>query len=161
MPDTPPSTLRVYRVGDGRFPLFDGRGAMLHGGRWNSPGHPVIYGSCSQAGAMLELLVHASIGKLPRNTAMVTIDIPETLVVETLEPEALPGWGKLDNKISCVFGDEWITNKRSAVLLVPSVVAPFDKNVVINTMHPEFSKIIASEHLPLIWDERLFPKKEI
>jgi RES domain-containing protein len=47
----------AYRIGDGRYSLFDGRGAMLEGARWNSPGYPVIYASLSQAGAMLEVKV--------------------------------------------------------------------------------------------------------
>ena len=36
-----PESLIGYRIGDARHPLFDGRGAMLEGGRWNSPGLPV------------------------------------------------------------------------------------------------------------------------
>lgn len=42
-------------------PLWDGTGAALVGGRWNSPGRPVIYGSLSYSCAMLEMLAHASI----------------------------------------------------------------------------------------------------
>jgi RES domain-containing protein len=37
---------------------FDGEGARLYGGRWNSPGRPVVYTAGSLALAALEVLVH-------------------------------------------------------------------------------------------------------
>ena len=37
---------------------FSGEGARLYGGRWNSPGIPMVYVAQSQALAMLEVLVH-------------------------------------------------------------------------------------------------------
>ena len=48
--------MRVYRIADRRHPIWDGTGAALLGGRWNSPGRPAIYGSLSSACAMLEIL---------------------------------------------------------------------------------------------------------
>ncbi len=56
--------MRVYRIADRRHPIWDGTGAALLGGRWNSPGHPAIYGSPSSACAMLELLAHTGIGRI-------------------------------------------------------------------------------------------------
>ena len=47
--------MRLYRIGDGRHPLWDGTGAALIGGRWNSPGRPLIYASLIYGGAMLEI----------------------------------------------------------------------------------------------------------
>ena len=37
---------------------FDGEGARQFGGRWNSPGVPIIYTSSSMSLAALEMLVH-------------------------------------------------------------------------------------------------------
>ena len=54
----------AYRIADARHPIFDGTGAMLRGGRWNSIGQRVIYAAESYAGAMLEILVHANLGVL-------------------------------------------------------------------------------------------------
>ncbi len=146
----------AYRIGDGRFPLFDGRGAMLEGARWNSPGHPVIYGSLSQAGAMLEVMTHANIGKLPRFSQMIVIEIPASLTVETVDPSTLPGWDHLNNLVSRKYADEWIVSRRSVALIVPSVVAKHDHNIVINQMHPDFSKITTSSPESIQWDDRLF-----
>jgi len=146
----------AFRIGDGRYPLFDGRGAMLEGGRWNSPGHAVIYGSLSQAGAMLEVLAHASIGKLPHYSKMIIIKIPGSLAVETADPVTLPGWDHLNNHVSRQFGDEWIISCRSVALLIPSVVAQCDRNIAINQTHPDFGKLTASDPESVQWDSRLF-----
>ena len=53
--------MRIYRIADRRHPIWDGTGAALVGGRWNSPGHPAIYGSLSHACAMLEILGSAAL----------------------------------------------------------------------------------------------------
>jgi RES domain-containing protein len=42
------------------------------------------------------------------------------------------------------------------VLLVASVVARPDRNVLINPAHPQFAHIEASFHEPVYWDRRLF-----
>lgn len=154
---TKQTPLLAYRIGDERYTLFDGRGAMLMGGRWNSPGNPVIYASLSQAGAMLEVLAHASIGKLPVYSKMIVIQIPATLSIETIAPNALPQWDHLNMKVSQEFGDTWIKSQRSVALIIPSVIASHDRNIMINQMHPDFTKITASEPESLQWDQRLFP----
>ncbi|MDX1253067.1 MAG: RES domain-containing protein [Gammaproteobacteria bacterium] len=146
----------VYRIGDGRFPLFDGRGAMLEGGRWNSPGHLVIYGGLSQSSAMLEVLAHTNIGKLPRSHQMIIIEIPATLTIETITPATVTGWDHRSMSSSRQFGDKWIASQRSVALIVPSVIARHDSNIVINQMHPDFHKIKAREPETTQWDQRLF-----
>jgi RES domain-containing protein len=57
--------MRAFRIGDKRRALFDGTGASLHGGRWNSKGKRIIYASETYAGALLEALIHANIGRMP------------------------------------------------------------------------------------------------
>ena len=67
--------LRVFRIADMRHAIFDGTGAMLYGARWNSHGRRVIYAAETYAGALLEILVHAS-GSVPRSQGYVEIEIP-------------------------------------------------------------------------------------
>lgn len=129
---------------------------MLEGGRWNSPGSLVIYGGLSQSGAMLEVLVHANIGRLPRTSQLIVIEIPASLKTETVNVETIPGWDHPNMVISREFGDVWIQSQRTVALIVPSVIARYDKNIVINQMHPDFGKIIAGNHEALQWDSRLF-----
>ena len=149
--------LTAYRIADGRRPIFDGTGALLVGGRWNSPGEPVIYAAASYAGAILERLVHAGIGRIPKNQSVVVISIPARVSREEWSLEKLPkNWDGSDCTVARSFGDDWIKSLRSAVLIVPSAVAKFEKNIVINPSHRDFKWIAASKPEPVVWDVRRF-----
>lgn len=150
-------TWRAWRIADGRFDPFSPVGASLVGGRWNSPGLGVIYASRSYAGAMLECLAHAGIGRVPRTHVAVEIAIAGAVAVERHDESGLPtGWDHADLRVARAFGDAWIRELRTAVLVVPSVVARREGNVLINPRHPDFSSIVASEPEPVVWDARLF-----
>jgi len=151
--------MRCFRIGDGRFPLFDGTGARIHGGRWNSPGRPVIYAAETYAGAILEILVHANLNRLPHTHAVVTIDIPSGLAVERLSPSALPGWDHPNQAVSRAFGDRWLAEARTAVLMVASLATQGrESNILINPAHPEFARTAHAPPEPVVWDERLFTR---
>ncbi len=150
--------MRIFRIADSRHPVWNGTGAMLVGGRFNSPGRPVIYGALTFAGAMLEVLVHARIGKLPRRHVCVVANVPEDVVIERAGPEELPqGWDAPDDPAAArSFGDRWISDVRTPVLLVPSVVARVEWNALVNPAHPDFHRITVSAPEPVRWDARLF-----
>jgi RES domain-containing protein len=149
--------MRCFRVADARFPLFDATGARLHGGRWNSPGLSVIYAAETYAGAILEMLVHANIGRVPQTHAVIAIEIPVEMTVERLAASDLPGWDSASQAVSRGFGDRWLQEVRSAVLLVPSLVTQGrEHNVLLNPAHPEFAALRPSAPEPVVWDERLF-----
>jgi RES domain-containing protein len=149
--------MQIYRIADRRHPVWDGTGAMLMGGRFNSPGKPVIYGSLSFAGAMLEVLAHARIGKVPRNHVYVKAEAPEGLTLERAAEDCLPqDWDAPDSGAAREFGDRWLDQRRSAVLLVPSVVARLEWNALVNPAHPDAMHIDVTDPAPVIWDARLF-----
>jgi len=150
--------MRIFRIADSRHPVWNGTGAMLVGGRFNSPGRPVIYGALTFAGAMLEVLVHARIGKVPRRHVCVVATVPDGIAVERAGAEALPpDWDALDDpRAARTFGDRWLAEARTAILLVPSVVARAEWNVLVNPMHPEATKLEIGIPEPVKWDERLF-----
>jgi RES domain-containing protein len=155
----PPASWIAWRIADGRFDPYSPVGASIIGGRWNSPGHGVIYASRSYAGAMLECLAHAGIGRVPATHVAVAITIPNAVSVEQADGSTLPaGWDAPDQHASKTFGDTWLLERRSAVLLVPSVVARQEANVVINPAHPHFVRIKAARPEPVIWDARLFTR---
>lgn len=148
---------QAWRIADGRFEPFSGIGASLVGGRWNSPGRSVIYASQSFAGAMLECLAHAGIGRIPKTHVAVEIDIAASVSTERHDESSLPaGWDHRDLRVARVFGDEWIQARRSAVMVLPSVVARKENNVLLNPQHPHFARIVAGRPEPVIWDARLF-----
>jgi RES domain-containing protein len=130
---------------------------MLVGGRFNSPGNAVIYGATTFAGAMLEVLVHARIGKVPRTHVFVVADVPDDIEIERADAVSLPvGWDGPLSEVPRGFGDRWMAERRTAVLLVPSVVAREEWNALINPAHPMAQRLIVSEPSPVVWDERLF-----
>jgi RES domain-containing protein len=148
--------LIAYRIADGRFPIYDGTGAMLHGGRWNSPGRPVIYAAETFAGAMLEVLVHANLSHIPHTHRSVRIEIPGSLF-EMVNAVDVPGWEKQDLRASRAFGDRWLRETRSPALLVPGVATGGrEHNVLIDPRHREFARIRVSTPEPVAWDARLF-----
>jgi RES domain-containing protein len=147
---------RAYRIADRRHKIFDGQGAETFGGRWNSPGRRVIYAAESYAGAMLEVLVNANIGRMPKHHGWIEILIGEDVSVEEVDARKIRRWDAPDQRASRSFGDKWYDQGRSTVLIVPSTVARVERNVVINQNHPEFRKLRATKPKPVVWDERLF-----
>lgn len=153
----PAQAWHAWRIADGRFDPFSPVGASLVGGRWNSPGLGVIYASRTYAGAMLECLAHAGIGRVPRTHVAVEIAMAEAIAVEQHDEGDLPvGWDHADLGVARAFGDAWLRDARTAVLVVPSVVARRERNVLINPRHGDFSRIIAGAPEPVVWDARLF-----
>ena len=141
--------IRIFRIGDERYPIWDGTGAALIGGRWNSPGRPVIYGSLSYSTALLEVLVHANIGRIPDTQRLVIAEAHSTVSIEQFELAMLhSGWDSDQLGIARKLGDQWLTENRSAILLVPSIVARLDWNALVNPLHPE----------KVLWDKRLFER---
>jgi RES domain-containing protein len=149
--------MRAFRIADRRFPIFDGAGAGRIGGRWNSPGRPVIYAAETYAGAVLEVLVHANLGRIPKTHSVIEITIPDEIPIETLAARALPGWDDEDLLVSRAFGDRWLQERRAAVLLVPGAVTRGrEHSVLLNPEHPKFKRITASKPQEVAWDARLF-----
>ena len=150
-------TLTSFRIGDpqGVYPIFDATGSTVAPGRWNTAGSPVIYASEHYSTALLEKLVHGS-GRLPPNQHYVQATLPLGLSYEIFSLAALPGWDSMPATVSKEFGERWCSERRSAILLVPSVVARLDRNILINPAHPQFTMIEATLHQPVYWDHRLF-----
>lgn len=115
----------------------------------------MIYASETYAGAMLEKLVQWN-GVFPDNQHFVKIEIPRGASYEVATPDIVPGWNSRDCVASRRFGNAWFDEQRSAVLFVPSIVARMERNLVINSLHPDFRDIQVSLEEPVWWDRRLF-----
>jgi RES domain-containing protein len=127
---------------------------MLHGARWNCPGRRVIYAAESYAGALLEILVHAS-DSVPRSQGYVEIQLPGGLSIEEASPDDVPQWDSPSFAIARAFGDRWYDERRTPVLIVPSLVTLVERNILIDQDHPDFDRIKASQPMPVRWDARL------
>src|SRR5438876_4176579 len=105
--------LRAYRIADRRHRLFDGEGAASFGGRWNSPGRRVIYAAESYAGAMLEVLAHTNIGRIPASQSWIEIIIGNTVKIEEVKEGDVRGWDAHDHHASRAYGDHWYDESRT------------------------------------------------
>lgn len=136
---------------------FTGAGAKLSGGRWNSPGVPMIYAAGSASLAMLEMLVHLQSQELLNRYVLFEVSFDERHV-QTLATKSLPkAWKKSPpTKAVQQIGDEWASALASPVLKVPSVILPTESNYLLNPAHPHFAKIAIGPKRNLRFDPRLF-----
>jgi len=104
---------------------------------------------------MLEKIVHYS-GGLPENQHYIEITIPAGISYEVVTSDTLPGWYEKSQEVSRAYGSKWYNETRSTLLVVPSVVARVERNIVINSCHEDFGKIHTGLETPIWWDERLF-----
>jgi RES domain-containing protein len=149
----------IHRIADRRHPIWSGAGAALRGGRWNSPGRFVIYGSEHFSTARLELLVRLPFGVVPATHAVVRCSLPGSISIEEPDVRDLGPWNRQDLVASRAFGDRWYDERRSLVLVVPSLAALGERNLLVNERHPEFRRLRPELPKRVVWDPRLFARR--
>jgi RES domain-containing protein len=108
---------------------------------------------------MLEILARASIGRIPATHQYLIAEVPDGVAVERQDQNTLPyGWDAENDSAARTFGDLWLSEARSAVLLVPSVVAKLEWNALVNPTHPDAMRLTLSTTEPVVWDKRLFDR---
>lgn len=155
-PRTLPEPMRAYRIGDpgGQFDVYSGDGASLFPGRWNASGQRVVYASEHYSTALLEKLVHTR--RLPPRQHFIEITLPAATSYEIATADLIPDWWKADGDSARAFGARWVEERRSAILLVPSILARMERNILINLAHTDAARIKVGLETPVWWDERLF-----
>jgi RES domain-containing protein len=135
---------------------FDGEGARVDGGRWNSPGTSVVYASESASLAALEMLVHVGRGSILESYVLIPCKFDGALVSQ-LERKRLPkNWRSYPAPPELQrLGDEWIKRGTSAVLEVPSAVIDRDSNYLLNPRHRDFGAIVVMAPRRFQFDLRL------
>lgn len=78
---------------------------------------------------------------LSPNQHHIRITIPNGISYETFQTAAHPGWDGKDEWLCKAFGQAWYEERRSAILLVPSMVARVKPNILINPAHPDAAGI--------------------
>jgi RES domain-containing protein len=148
-------SFQVFRIASASYPVFDGGGARRWGSRWCTPGRRVIHASSAYSPALLENLVHWNSARLAADMRYVVATIPAEVGRAVLDPASLPGWDRPDWTVSQPFGDAWYDGAATAVLVVPSVLSPFEPNVLINQDHPDARRVRVSAERPVVLDPRL------
>jgi RES domain-containing protein len=135
---------------------FSGEGARIAGGRWNSPGSPLVYIAGSRSLAVLEILAHIGRATLLPAYVLISCSFEETLVLD-VETRTLPaGWrGYPSPPALQTIGDRWLREATSAVLRVPSAIIPAESNYLLNPAHGDFSTITVQPPEHFEFDLRL------
>lgn len=142
----------VYRIVSSQYPPFDGGGAYRWGSRWVDPGRPVVHAASSYSLTVLENLVHWQSNTLPPTLVCVVATIPDSLKQSSKTPR------DIDDEAACrAIGNKWFDDGKSVALWVPSVVSPYENNVLINQLHPDFAKIRILKPVEAAVDKRLIP----
>lgn len=155
--------LTTYRICKTKYvaAMFDGEGARLYGGRWNSRGTRILYTAGSLSLAALEMLVHFNNEEILLSYSFAAAEFDESLILPVEEFGTLPeNWSNSPPPLDIQrIGDQWAQSRTSVVLKVPTSVLPVEFNYLINIEHPEFSKVKLGEPQTFTFDERLYKKE--
>jgi RES domain-containing protein len=133
---------------------FSGEGARLFGGRWNSPGIPIVYTAGSRSLAILEILAHLTKSAPLNRYLLYRVECDDALVQLLSDPP--PGWNaEPPTAASQSVGDAWVESATHPVLSVPSAIVPEESNYLLNPAHPEFSQIVIGKPAACRIDPRL------
>ena len=150
--------MQAFRIVKRRHALaaFSGDGAREFGGRWNHPGIPMVYAAKTRALAALESLAHYAGAE--RRIAFVTfeIEIPDKLALRVSLSDLPRDWRNPEPSASTQgLGSRWQMSRRSAALVVPSVLVPQELCVLLSPEHPDIDKITIKYPEPFEFDRRL------
>lgn len=141
---------------------FDGEGARLYGGRWNSPGIRMVYLAESVALATLEILVHVQDASILRSYSLCEAQFDESLI-QRLDLSVLPPkWREYPAPHELqLIGDSWVASGSSVILQVPSAVLDGrGVNYLLNPLHPDIRHLVTAAPEPYGFDPRLFARHE-
>ena len=138
---------------------FNGEGARLYGGRWNSKGIAMVYTAGTLSLAALELLVNLHSWQILNNYICIPIEFDSKLILR-LEKKNLPDdWNIDPAPISTKkVGNHWAEKMKSVILEVPSAIIKEESNFLLNPLHPEFNKIKIGKAKKFDFDHRLIKK---
>ncbi len=134
-----------------------GWGGRKFSSRWTSLGHRVVYFAESPTAAHVETLVHLEVDSedTPDFYTLLKISVPDDLAIHPLDLPTGMEW-KQDLKLTQRLGDAWLAARETALARVPSAIAPYTWNYLLNPEHPEAKKVEIAEVIKERFDHRLF-----
>lgn len=108
--------------------------------------------------AMIEYFIHIDPDDPPRDLVAATAEVPQGVSRISITAKQLPAnWRQSPSPPELAgIGDRFVRDRRSAILIVPSALAPTESNWLINPRHPEFSRIRLRAVEPFEYDSRFF-----
>ncbi len=153
MTDIEPKAL--WRISD--YIDLSGEGGRRAGARWHTAGSRIVYMAESPMAALVETLVHLEIDSedVPDFYTLLRIPVPDGLAVRPLNPPAGTEW-KQNLELTRRIGDAWLASLETALARVPSVIAPYSWNYLLNPEHPDAKQVRIAEVIRERFDNRLF-----
>ena len=150
--------IRAWRLSKARYAGdLTGQGAARDGQRWNQPGQRAVYLGMTAEITVLEVLVHLN-GVLSAPLVLCGYDVPDTPgLIKEADPKALPdGWNAIPHgQASAAFGGDWLRDGLQLGLVLPSVVVPQARNLLLNPLHSAMPQVALVHQEPFRLDQRL------
>ncbi len=107
---------------------------------------------------MIEYLIHIHPDDPPKDLVAVTADVPDSVSRASISAKQLPAnWRQSPSPPElAAIGDRFASDRRAAILIVPSALAPAESNWLINPQHPESSRIRLHSVEAFEYDPRFF-----
>jgi RES domain-containing protein len=139
---------------------LDGRGGLLASARWHTRGHEILYCAPNPATAVLEILVHSQVrdpAALTRHR-FIKIEISDDASRQEVDEAQLPTDWSRRMTVTRAWGDRWLQEGQSALLVVRSVLAPETYNVLVNPLHVDAQAMHRLAVFPYPLDSRLWAR---
>jgi RES domain-containing protein len=136
---------------------LDGRGGLLASARWHTRGHEILYCAPNPATAVLEILVHNQVREplaLTRHR-FIKIGIPDDVTRQEIDDAQLPTDWSRRLTVTRAWGDRWLREGQSALLVVRSVLVPETYSVLVNPRHADAARMQRLAVFPYPLDSRL------
>ncbi len=150
--------MRLFRITSSEYiDDISGTGAKLFGGRWNKKGSALLYTSENISLAILEILVHFDGLTVPQNLELLELNLKDDLI----QNFSYTQFNKIRRSKDSEYqfketGDKWIEKNKVLALKVPSIINPYEYNVIINPKHEKFKLLKKKKKQKLELDIRLF-----
>jgi len=107
---------------------------------------------------MIEYFVHLDLIDPPNDLVVASADVPDSVSRFTLPAPTLPpNWNATPAPPALrTIGDRFSMERKFAILIVPSALAPAESNWLINPVHPDFRRIRVNPVERFRYDQRFF-----
>ncbi len=109
----------------------------------------MLYAASSVSLACLEVLVHVMPDQIPPAYVYSSAKL-------TRRPQVADFRGEVEDEVSTRrYGQWWANERRDVAILVPSVVVPSERNILLNPTHSDFDQIVWDAPKVFGFDKRL------
>ncbi len=143
---------------------LEGMGGEKADGRWHTSerGKRIVYLSEHPAVALVEVLanLHSNPNLLPDTYQLIKVAANDPASTESVHVDRLQDDWRDDLSATQSIGDQWLRNRTSCLLIVPSVPAPESFNYLLNPLHPDAKNFQVEWCKWMKYDRRLFRTTE-